>query len=114
MGQPLWYLRELSNLDKHRLLHAAALIRTGDRIEMLPPATGTAHAVVAEGAVEHDAIIGKIYYSDPCPPGVQITLTQGFGITIRDLHPAIGVQTALEAIRVAVEHAPAPLGPFCA
>ncbi len=113
VGQPLWYLRELSNLDKHRLLQDAALIRNGFGIEIPIPAAGTVHAVVAEGAVEHDAIIGKIYYSDPSPPGVQMTVTQHFAVTIRELDPPIGVQTCLEAIQVAIEQAMSRLSPFC-
>ena len=112
VGHPLWYLRELSNFAKHRLIRFATLIPTGFGIEVPLPATGTMHAVFAHGSVEHDAIIGKLYYSDPSPSGVQMKVTMSLGVTIAELEPAIGVQTALVAIQNTVEDAMTKLAPF--
>jgi hypothetical protein len=112
VGHPLWYLRELSNFDKHRLIRFAALIPTGYAIDPPPPATGTVRAVFANGAVEHGAIIGKLYYSDPSPPGGQFNVTMSLGVTIAELEPAIGVQTALVAIQNTVEDVLTKLGRF--
>src|SRR5579863_7329550 len=87
-GHPLWYLRELSNVDRHRLIRFASLVRTGMSIELPQPTTGTVHPVWADGAVEHGAILGKLYYSDPSPPGGEMRISMTFGVTISDIEPA--------------------------
>ena len=96
-GKPLWYLRELSNLDKHRIIHLIAIIGLGASLEVPNPPTGTVHGILAHDAgMEHGAVIGKMYYSDPAPASVEVKVNLAAGVTIRDIEPAVGVQAALE------------------
>jgi hypothetical protein len=111
-GHPLWYLRELSNLDKHRLAHLAWYEPANAKIEMQKPVTGTAYIVFATGSLQHGDTVAKIYFSDPAPRGFDIQISITFGITIRDITPAIGINAVLERIYERVVHTVCTLEPF--
>ncbi len=115
-GEPFWYLRELSNLDKHRLSPLVYSQAAQGNVECPKPPTGTAHGVFSTGDLEDGATILKLYFSDPAPPRMEMTLTLTFGITIRDVQPsgdpAAGVNFILEPVYDRVEHAIRTLEPF--
>jgi hypothetical protein len=115
-GQGLWYLRELSNLDKHRLSPVVWSLPTSGDVEVPHPPTGTAHIVFRTGTPEHGDTILKLYFSDPAPSGMDVTLNLSFGVTIRGIgppgEPQIGVNAVLERIYERVVNAVCVLEPF--
>jgi hypothetical protein len=111
-GHPLVHLRELSNADKHRLITPTALVRTNTLLEIPPPITGWAHAVLTTGGLEDGAVLGKLFLSDPAPQGMPMNVTLTFGVTLRELQPAFGVLAALERIYKEVVAVIARLTPF--
>ena len=96
---PLRYLAELSNLDKHRVLHGIAL--PGQRASLgidLSTITGDVWPVFNDGGIEPNAIVGKVYFTDPAPKPVEMEVSVTFAVAIDGLEPPIGVQTVLDDI----------------
>jgi hypothetical protein len=115
-GHGLWYLRNLSNEDKHRLIPTVWYVPASASIEIPHPPTGTAHIVFATGSLEHGATIAKVYFSDPAPHGMTMTLNLTVGITLRDIEPPgepkVGVNLVLERVYERVVNAIGTLEPF--
>jgi hypothetical protein len=115
-GHGLWYLRELSNLDKHRLSPVVWSLPASGDVEVPHPPTGTAFIVFRTGAPEHDDTILKLYFTDPAPLGMEATLNLFFGVTIRDItppeEPQFGVNALIERIYERAVSAVCVLEPF--
>jgi hypothetical protein len=116
-GHGLWYLRNLSNLDKHRLSPVVWSLPASGSVEIPDPPTGTARIVFRTGTPEHGDTIAKVYFSDPAPAGIEVTLNLLFGVTIRDIAPSgeqVGVNLVLERVYERVINAVCALEQFLA
>ena len=118
-GHGLWYLRELSNLDKHRLSPFVYQVAERGRIFSCPILlTGTSNVIFNSGDIQHGTTVAKVYLTDPASPEMEVTLDLTFGITVRDLEPVdipkLGVLVALERIYGRVMNAIVVLEPFLA
>jgi hypothetical protein len=115
-GHGLWYLRELSNLDKHRLSPLIYEEAAHGSIQAPRPPTGTSHIIFATGRQKHGATIAKIYLSDPAPPEMEVEINLTFGITLGDMGvpdmEVLGVSVLLERIHRGVVRAICALEPL--
>jgi hypothetical protein len=69
--------------------------------------------VLTNDGLERDAVIGKVYFSDPAPRPVNVEVSVRFGVTIGGLEPVYGVEYALEGIhRYIADHVLPALEPF--
>jgi hypothetical protein len=99
LSHPLHMLAELSNRDKHRVVHLVALIPHSARIEVDTRLGKRMWPVWATGGAEHDAAIGKaFFFGGPAPEPVQIKVEVTFGVTVGGIEPPWGVETLLENI----------------
>ena len=112
VGHPIWYLRELSTLDNHRILHVVAMLPRNVKVALPPPPTGTLRVVFAEGVALENAVLGKLYYSNPALRGVDMEVSITYGITVKGLEPPVGILTVMDFIDRAVVESISKLATF--
>jgi hypothetical protein len=99
---PLWFLRELSNVDKHRLLHVVSMIGEDAVIHTTPFLPNGRPEFVAAGALFKGAEI--VRFTAPRPvikANVQVQLEYRMGISIEATPKtgAVGIDLVLRVMR---------------
>jgi hypothetical protein len=99
---PLWFLRELSNIDKHRLLHVVSMIGEDAVIHTTPFLANGKPEFVTTGALYKGAQVVRFTASRPATKtNVQVDLEYRMGISIEATPKtaAVGIDLALRVMR---------------
>jgi len=92
----LWFLRTLSNVDKHRLIHVIALFTEHSAFTTLPALPGFETKLIHEGALHKGAEVVRYTAPRPRPHGevqVELKVTVGIGV---DATPETGIYSAID------------------
>lgn len=98
----LWFLRELSNIDKHRMLHLIVLIPEGLRLQTAPPIPNGKLTIETRGALYKGA--PALTFTAPRPAHVvgrvkiDIQLNAGICFEATPTTAATAINVALEAM----------------
>ena len=68
--------------------------------------------VFAEGVALENAVLGKLYYSNPALRGVDMEVSITYGITVKGLEPPVGILTVMDFIDRAVVESISKLATF--
>ncbi len=104
----LWFLRELSNIDKHRMLHLIVLIPEELRLETNPPIAGGTLTLVTRGALYKGAT--AFTFQAPRPANVtgrvkvDVQFNAGICFEATPTTGATAINVALQAMQSEVAH----------
>ena len=75
-------LRELNDRDKHRAVHLAVHVLEGIHVKLDPPGHGALWGITSLGALEHEAVVARLYFSVPQDPEMTVNPEATFLISL--------------------------------
>jgi hypothetical protein len=97
---PLWVLQELSNINKHQVLHFTGAVLADTTYSLTGSITGQFRDEILFGPFEHGAEIARFWFSSALNPDVRVHAKFGLHVAFADgpAHGAVVVPTLRDII----------------